>query len=91
MPVDASIFIHAIPCLDRGAKGPAPPVWSLVLELQTANARCVQDSGFHSGAVYAGSRTRPMLLTATDAEAVAVTVMNYGLVHGWLVPVNATS
>lgn len=29
------------PYLVRGAKGPAPPVWAVVLELQTANARCV--------------------------------------------------
>ncbi|CAM9903323.1 unnamed protein product [Scytosiphon promiscuus] len=34
-----SATIVAIANASRGAKGPAPPVWALVLELQTSNAR----------------------------------------------------
>ncbi|CAM9413692.1 unnamed protein product [Ectocarpus fasciculatus] len=34
-----SATVAAIANASRGAKGPAPPVWAVVLELQTANAR----------------------------------------------------
>ncbi|CAM9795466.1 unnamed protein product [Ectocarpus sp. 6 AP-2014] len=34
-----STTVAAIANASRGAKGPAPPVWAVVLELQTANAR----------------------------------------------------